>query len=90
MSCLNLTGFIAADIKGTGSVTQLFLITDYHENGSLYDYLHERCLDTNGLLKLAHSMACGITHLHTEIYGTQGKGFTGGMWHKMRAAQVDI
>lgn len=31
------SNFIAADIKGTGSWTQLYLITDYHENGSLYD-----------------------------------------------------
>lgn len=65
-------GFIAADIKGTGSWTQLFLITDYHENGSLYDYLREHCLDTTAMLKLAHSTVSGITHLHTEIYGTQG------------------
>lgn len=66
-------GFIAADIKGTGSFTQLFLITDYHENGSLQDYLKFSTLDTEGLLRLAYSAACGLCHLHTEIYGTQGK-----------------
>lgn len=66
-------GFIAADIKGTGAFTQLFLITDYHENGSLYDYLKFTTLDTQALLKLAYSAACGLCHLHTEIYGTQGK-----------------
>lgn len=66
-------GFIAADIKGTGAFTQLFLITDYHENGSLYDYLKYTTLDTQALLRLAYSAACGLCHLHTEIYGTQGK-----------------
>ncbi|KAK1793767.1 hypothetical protein P4O66_001499 [Electrophorus voltai] len=66
-------GFIAADIKGTGAFTQLFLITDYHENGSLYDYLRFTTLDTQALLRLAYSAACGLCHLHTEIYGTQGK-----------------
>ena len=66
-------GFIAADIKGTGAFTQLFLITDYHENGSLYDYLKLTTLDTQALLRLAFSAACGLCHLHTEIYGTQGK-----------------
>lgn len=25
------------------------------------------------LLRLAYSAACGLCHLHTEIYGTQGK-----------------
>ncbi|XP_064418754.1 bone morphogenetic protein receptor, type IAa isoform X1 [Latimeria chalumnae] len=69
----NILGFIAADIKGTGSWTQLYLITDYHENGSLYDYLKCATLDTKALLKLAFSAACGLCHLHTEIYGTQGK-----------------
>ncbi|XP_062319577.1 bone morphogenetic protein receptor, type IAa isoform X2 [Osmerus eperlanus] len=69
----NVLGFIAADIKGTGAFTQLFLITDYHENGSLYDYLKFTMLDAQGLLRLAYSAACGLCHLHTEIYGTQGK-----------------
>nr|XP_033797755.1 bone morphogenetic protein receptor type-1A [Geotrypetes seraphini]XP_033797756.1 bone morphogenetic protein receptor type-1A [Geotrypetes seraphini] len=69
----NILGFIAADIKGTGSWTQLYLITDYHENGSLYDFLKCATLDTRWLLKLAYSAACGLCHLHTEIYGTQGK-----------------
>lgn len=66
-------GFIAADIKGTGSWTQLYLITDYHENGSLYDYLKSNTLDVKSLLKLAYSAISGLCHLHTQIYGTQGK-----------------
>lgn len=69
----NILGFIAADIKGTGSWTQMLLITDYHENGSLHDYLSSRVLDTSSLIKLALSTASGIAHLHTEIYGTRGK-----------------
>jgi len=69
----NPPGFIAADIKGTGSWTQLYLITDYHENGSLYDYLKSNTLDIKSLLKLAYSSISGLCHLHTEIYGTQGK-----------------
>ncbi|PVD39256.1 hypothetical protein C0Q70_01884 [Pomacea canaliculata] len=69
----NILGFIAADIKGTGSWTQLFLITDYHENGSLHDYLQDRVIDTGEMLALAHSAACGLAHLHIEIFGTRGK-----------------
>uniref|UniRef100_A0A8C5H678 receptor protein serine/threonine kinase n=1 Tax=Gouania willdenowi TaxID=441366 RepID=A0A8C5H678_GOUWI len=69
----NVLGFIAADINGSSAFTQLFLITDYHENGSLYDFLRLSTLDTHGLLRLAYSAACGLCHLHTEIYGTQGK-----------------
>ncbi|XP_014679189.1 PREDICTED: bone morphogenetic protein receptor type-1B-like [Priapulus caudatus] len=69
----NILGFIAADIKGTGSWTQLYLITEYHENGSLYDYLHATTLDSVSMMRLTLSAASGIAHLHTEIFGTQGK-----------------
>ncbi|KAJ8941589.1 hypothetical protein NQ314_010370 [Rhamnusium bicolor] len=69
----NILGFVAADIKGTGSWTQMLLITDYHERGSLYDYLQEHCLDINGLLLMCQSIASGLSHLHTEIFGTRGK-----------------
>uniref|UniRef100_A0A1A8QKR5 Serine/threonine-protein kinase receptor n=2 Tax=Nothobranchius rachovii TaxID=451742 RepID=A0A1A8QKR5_9TELE len=68
----NILGFIAADIKGS-SWTQLYLITDYHENGSLYDYLKSTTLDNKGMLRLAYSSMSGLCHLHTEIFGTQGK-----------------
>lgn len=69
----NILGFIAADIKGTGSWTQMLLITDYHERGSLYDYLQNQVLDPSSLLVMALSIASGLSHLHTEIYGTKGK-----------------
>ncbi|XP_066509415.1 bone morphogenetic protein receptor type-1B-like [Hoplias malabaricus] len=69
----NILGFIAADIKGTGSWTQLYLITDYHECGSLYDFLKSSTVDVAGGLQLALSAAAGLNHLHTEIFGTQGK-----------------
>ncbi|GLH09114.1 Receptor protein serine/threonine kinase [Gryllus bimaculatus] len=69
----NILGFIAADIKGTGSWTQMLLITDYHDNGSLHDYLQTHVLDSSSLLTLALSAASGVAHLHTEIFGTRGK-----------------
>jgi len=69
----NILGFIAADIKGTGGWTQMLLITDYHERGSLHDYLSANSLDHETSLRLALSSAQGISHLHTEIFGTKGK-----------------
>ncbi|NP_001158366.1 bone morphogenetic protein receptor 1 precursor [Saccoglossus kowalevskii] len=69
----NILGFIAADIRGTGGWTQLLLITDYHENGSLYDYLQCTTLNTSAMVQLACTAASGLSHLHTEIFGTQGK-----------------
>ncbi|XP_057321180.1 bone morphogenetic protein receptor type-1B [Microplitis mediator] len=69
----NILGFIAADIKGTGTWTQMLLITDYHERGSLHDYLQTTVLDHQTLFTICLSIASGIAHLHTEIFGTRGK-----------------
>uniref|UniRef100_A0A147BES5 Serine/threonine-protein kinase receptor n=1 Tax=Ixodes ricinus TaxID=34613 RepID=A0A147BES5_IXORI len=69
----NILGFVASDIRGTGSWTQMLLITNYHERGSLHDYLSSHALDADEALILAHSAASGISHLHAEIFGKQGK-----------------
>ena len=70
---LLLSGFVAADNKDNGAWTQLWLVTDYLEKGSLYDYLQLVTLDVQSMLKLAVSIASGLAHLHIEIVGTQGK-----------------
>lgn len=67
----NILGFIAADNKDNGTWTQLWLITDYHENGSLFDYLNRTVVTISGMLKLALSASCGLAHLHMEIIGTE-------------------
>ncbi|CAM5168701.1 unnamed protein product [Eretmochelys imbricata] len=69
----NILGFIASDMTSRNSSTQLWLITHYHENGSLYDYLQRTVLDAQTCLRLACSIICGLVHLHVEIFGTQGK-----------------
>ncbi|XP_074600859.1 TGF-beta receptor type-1 babo isoform X2 [Brevipalpus obovatus] len=73
----NILGFIAADNKDNGTWTQLWLVTDYHEKGSLYDFLSKNTVSLNGMCLMAHSIANGLAHLHMEIQGTQ---------HTMRAA----
>lgn len=69
----HILGFIAADIKGTGSWTQMLLITDYHELGSLHDFLQQYAPDGVASGRLAFTAASGLAHLHTEIFGTRGK-----------------
>ncbi len=68
----NILGFIAADNKDNETWTQLWLVTDYHENGSLFDYLSRRTVSPNQLLTMALSIATGLSHLHMPIIGTQG------------------
>ncbi|XP_028402960.1 TGF-beta receptor type-1-like [Dendronephthya gigantea] len=70
----NILGFIAADNKDNGTWTQLWLVTDYHKNGSLCDYLtNVKELNVNSMLNMAISVASGLTHLHMEVRGTKGK-----------------
>nr|UYR58226.1 baboon 3 [Henosepilachna vigintioctopunctata] len=69
----NILGFIAADNKDNGTWTQLWLITDYHEHGSLFDFLDRNVMDTTDMIKMALSIATGLAHLHMDIMGTQGK-----------------
>ncbi|XP_061700950.1 activin receptor type-1 isoform X1 [Syngnathoides biaculeatus] len=66
-------GFTASDMTSRNSSTQLWLITHYHENGSLYDYLQRVAVETCEGLAMAASAASGLVHLHTEILGTEGK-----------------
>merc|ERR1719219_1258681 len=70
----NILGFIAADNKDIGTWTQLWLITDYHENGSLFDYLSKKTLTCNQLITMASTIATGLAHLHMPIIGTQAQG----------------
>ncbi|KAG7228349.1 hypothetical protein INR49_009213 [Caranx melampygus] len=69
----NILGFIAADNKDNGTWTQLWLVSDYHEHGSLFDYLNRYSVTIEGMIKLALSAASGLAHLHMEILGTQGE-----------------
>lgn len=48
-------------------------MSEYHEHGSLYDYLNRYTLSVEGMIVLALSIASGLAHLHMEIIGTQGK-----------------
>ncbi|CAG0884177.1 unnamed protein product [Darwinula stevensoni] len=69
----NILGFIAADNKDNGTWTQLWLITDYHAHGSLFDFLSGHTVSPADMLRMSWSIATGLAHLHMEIIGTQGK-----------------
>ena len=69
----NILGYIAADIATRNGMTCMWLITHYHMHGSLYDYLNSHTLDMYEMCLLAYSTISGLVHLHTEIFGLQGK-----------------
>lgn len=51
----------------------MLLITDYHEHGSLHDYLQKRVLTPEMLRVLVTSLAAGLAHLHIELIGHPGR-----------------
>jgi len=69
----NILGFIASDNKDEGVVTQLWLVTEFYENGSLFDFLSRCLVDETQMVKMAMTIATGLAHLHMDIIGTQGK-----------------
>lgn len=64
---------LISTVIDNGTWTQLWLITDYHENGSLFDYLSRNTFETGAMIRMAVSIATGLAHLHMDIMGTQGK-----------------
>ena len=57
----------------------MWLITDYHERGSIYDYLSENTVSPVEAVKMLYTAVCGLEHMNKEIVGTSGKH---GMAHR--------
>jgi len=55
--------FIGAEMNGA----DCWLVTDYHEHGSLYDYLKRDVITVEELLRIALSMCHGLAFLHTSM-----------------------
>lgn len=71
----NILGFIASDNIDRGTYTELWIITEFHHNGSLYDYLNQPNLKQTpkDTLRMALSIVNGLDHLHTAIESCTGK-----------------
>ncbi|CAI5447418.1 unnamed protein product [Caenorhabditis angaria] len=63
----NLLRFIGNDRCDIDGRTELWLLTEYHERGSLYDFLQARTVDLNLCYDLIRSMANGVAFLHHEF-----------------------
>ncbi|XP_066936299.1 activin receptor type-2A-like [Clytia hemisphaerica] len=64
----NILKFYSAEKRLSDSnMIQYWIVTQYHANGSLADYLSSNTLDWTLMLQLAISMTQGIAYLHEEI-----------------------
>lgn len=63
----NILCFIGAERREEN----LWLISEFHEKGSLSDYLKGNSLTWSELCKIAESMSKGLAYLHDEVPGTR-------------------
>ncbi|XP_016326976.1 activin receptor type-2B [Sinocyclocheilus anshuiensis] len=70
----NLLRFIAAEKRGSNLETEFWLITEFHERGSLTDYLKGSVLSWTDLCHIAETMACGLAYLHEDMPRCKGEG----------------
>lgn len=63
----NILKFLAAERHGDCQL-EYWLITEYHENGSLSDYLKKNVVCIGDFCKLTASLARGLSYLHAEVY----------------------
>ncbi|XP_032663836.1 activin receptor type-1-like [Odontomachus brunneus] len=71
----NILGYVGSDMTSRGSCTQLWLVTHYHQLGSLFEHLNRspHPLTHHQTLNICVGIANGLLYLHTEIHGTRGK-----------------
>ena len=65
----NILKFLGAERRGESHnlQTEFWLTSEYHERGSLCDFLKSNVVSWEDLCKIGFSMAAGLTHLHEEI-----------------------
>ena len=63
----NILKFVAAE-QHRNCQLEYWLITKYHENGSLSDYLKKNVISWANFCKMTASIASGLSYLHAEMF----------------------
>ncbi|XP_044020770.1 activin receptor type-2A-like [Aphidius gifuensis] len=78
----NILNFIGGNPYYSNDKPEYWIITDYHENGSLYDYIKKNILNGNDMCKIAETMVKGVRHLHSEIPGNMAYEYKPAIAHR--------
>lgn len=63
----NILKFISADEKQVSATsTEYWLVLEYYEHGSLYDYLKRNLITYSQLIDICLDIATGLSHLHNN------------------------
>lgn len=63
----NILKFLAPSNRGVGLNSELWLITEFYERGSLADYLKVHTVTLDEALRITYSMAHGMSFLHEDV-----------------------
>lgn len=74
--------FIGVEKRGDNLQTEFWLITSYHDKGSLCDYLKANVVTWHEMCRIAESMARGLMHLHEEIPANKADGYKPAVAHR--------
>ena len=63
----NILKFLGVQTKRSNPINEFWLMTEFHEKGSLCDFLKYHLVSWEDLCKIARGMAAGLNHLHEEM-----------------------
>lgn len=78
----NILEFLGAEKHMDKMTPELWLISVYHHNGSLCDYLKSHTITWKQLCKIAETMARGLMHLHEEIAAAKSDSLKPAIAHR--------
>uniref|UniRef100_A0A3Q1IPB7 Serine/threonine-protein kinase receptor n=1 Tax=Anabas testudineus TaxID=64144 RepID=A0A3Q1IPB7_ANATE len=70
----NILRYITAEKRGSHLEAELWLISEFHDRGSLSDFLKGNVISWTELCHIAESMARGLAYLHEDIPRHKGEG----------------
>jgi len=78
----NILQFLGVDKRGEGLQVEFWLVTSFHDHGSLCDFLKNNVLSVQDLIKICLTMAKGLAHLHGELGANKGQGVKPSIAHR--------
>jgi len=78
----NILKFLGVEKRGENLQLEFWLVTSFHERGSLCDFLKGNILTWEDMVRISVSMARGLAHLHGEIPSNKGSDVKPAIAHR--------
>ncbi|XP_075749842.1 activin A receptor type 2 punt isoform X3 [Rhipicephalus microplus] len=78
----NLLAFLGSTKHGDLNHTEYWLVTEYHERGSLSDHLKAHLVSWGEVLKISEGIALGLSHMHGERPANKLEGYKPPLAHR--------